>query len=488
MHEIGQIGYLTARFAKGLIINPAIGLVKMATYLGVKWAENFYREIQEHPFMLGAPDALFMKAGIEIAKQAAHDIVAGLRQQFEIIIGEQIERSPVVAQTAAEVRAQLEQLYEHHCRHGEATFYNKLRLVSEELPLRLKLLATALNAHYEQLPAGDKAEVLGDMTAILFPGIPTRFYGCAFKYAGTAINRLFRGTPAHVLQEAREIPNPRVVLETEFVDGEWRVIKPRKFPVVHEPKLPARIEGSEVFPRVVDKGKQGVRVQPALPANEPAHKTPAFKPAPAEAIKDKASLGDRGKQVVRSAEAKGIGEAALIEHGIQDIARAIDTAVGTGMTANELLQAKDLQKPIISQEVPVGPIEQEIADYWKSLMRDPAHGNTIKPHGIEEASAVLRAEKCGLLKGPFRRDNRGGDFIDALGQQWDVKRGVSRAPNGRHVFNADELAKALRVDIMCGENILLDLRRLEIIDYESLRSSILKHLTLSEIEKIRIIH
>jgi len=126
------------------------------------------------------------------------------------------------------------------------------------------LLATASNAHYEQLPAGDKAEVFGDMTAILFPEIPTRFYQCAFKYAGTALNRFFRGTPTHVLQEAREIPapQPHMVFETAFVDGEWRVVKPTELPAVHEPKLPVKYEPK--LPVVVDQG-----FQPALPANEP---------------------------------------------------------------------------------------------------------------------------------------------------------------------------------------------------------------------------
>jgi len=372
------------------------------------------------------------------------------------------------------------------------------------------LLATASNAHYEQLPAGDKAEVFGDMTAILFPEIPTRFYQCAFKYAGTALNRFFRGTPTHVLQEAREIPapQPHMVFETAFVDGEWRVVKPTELPAVHEPKLPVKYEPK--LPVVVDQGFQPalpaneplpapvlrlggattevrvgevpVRVQPALPANKPTHKTPAFKPA--EAIREKAITVDKGKRIVHGAEAKRIGEAALIEQGIRDISRAIDLPVG--MMVKEFLGAKNLQKPIIRQGA-ARLVEKEVADYWKSLMRDPDQGNKITQKTINETSAALKAVKLGILKGPLLRDTRGGDFIDALGQQWDVKACISHAPNGRYIFDADHLVKEFKIDIMCGENILLDLTLLEYNDFQILRQCLLSQLSENEVDKVAIV-
>ncbi len=96
------------------------------------------------------------------------------------------------------------------------------------------------------------------------------------------------------------------------------------------------------------------------------------------------------------------------------------------------------------------------------------------------------AEKKGLIKGPLIRDTRGGDFIDALGKQWDVKACVSRAPNGKYVFNPDKLIKGLKIDIMCGEEILLDLARLELNDYILLQQRLIKNLNSQEISKIKI--
>lgn len=130
----------------------------------------------------------------------------------------------------------------------------------------------------------------------------------------------------------------------------------------------------------------------------------------------------------------------------------------------------------------------ELHKYWESLMRDPAHGNKITMQSIEEAIAGIAAEQNGFLAGPLKRDiTPAAEFIDKFGQAWDVKAAVSRAPNGKHIFDPNKLIESIKRDLLIGENIILDLRKLEGADipifYEKIRTS----LTSQDVKRILVV-
>ena len=104
---------------------------------------------------------------------------------------------------------------------------------------------------------------------------------------------------------------------------------------------------------------------------------------------------------------------------------------------------------------------------------------------MEEAIVGIAAEEQGLLLGPLRRDpTPAAEFIDKFGQAWDVKAAVSRNPRGTHIFNAEVLIKKMKQEISVGENIILDLRKLENNDLLQLYTAIQNNLTNHEIQRI----
>lgn len=140
-----------------------------------------------------------------------------------------------------------------------------------------------------------------------------------------------------------------------------------------------------------------------------------------------------------------------------------------------------------SRKIPKGVPRASIKEYWESLMRDPAHGNKITIKSIDEALVGLAAEEQGLLKGPLIRDTTpAAEFIDRVGQAWDVKAAVSKAPNGKYIFNADTLCASIKRDLSLGENILLDLTKLEINDFPILLDRIKSNFSQEEIKRIAV--
>jgi hypothetical protein len=92
------------------------------------------------------------------------------------------------------------------------------------------------------------------------------------------------------------------------------------------------------------------------------------------------------------------------------------------------------------------------------LAADPDHGGQVSPATLQEAHVMLALEEAGELAGPVRRFAGRGDCTDANGQDWDIKRfpdNVTRPP-----FDVAVALERVRFEVMCGENVILDLTRL----------------------------
>jgi len=142
-------------------------------------------------------------------------------------------------------------------------------------------------------------------------------------------------------------------------------------------------------------------------------------------------------------------------------------------------------KRVWQEKVHVGGRELTMQEYFESLMPDPAHGHKITMKSIDEAIAGLAAEKKGFIPGPLRRDPTGAaEFIDAGGQAWDVKVGISRAPNGKYIFDPKHLMDGINMNLKCGENVILDLTKLEEADFPILYDHVLKYIPRVDYKKI----
>jgi hypothetical protein len=89
------------------------------------------------------------------------------------------------------------------------------------------------------------------------------------------------------------------------------------------------------------------------------------------------------------------------------------------------------------------------------LAADPDHGGRVTPATLQEAHVILALEEARELAGPVRRSAGRGDCTDANGQDWDVKRyrdDVTRPP-----FDIAVVLEDIRFEVMCGENVILDL-------------------------------
>jgi hypothetical protein len=110
----------------------------------------------------------------------------------------------------------------------------------------------------------------------------------------------------------------------------------------------------------------------------------------------------------------------------------------------------------IRQTGPGGPRNPKINSLKarvRELASDPALGGKYSHETLREADVALRMEGRGQLTGPVRRasDPR-ADFVDGLGQRWDVKR-----LKGSGGPAAQESIKA---ELTLGENVILDTRSL----------------------------
>ena len=89
------------------------------------------------------------------------------------------------------------------------------------------------------------------------------------------------------------------------------------------------------------------------------------------------------------------------------------------------------------------------------LAADPDHRGEVSWATLQEAHVILALEEAGELMGPFSRSVGHGDCTEANGQDWDVKRyrdDVTRPP-----FDVEVVLEDIRFEVMCDENVILDL-------------------------------
>lgn len=97
----------------------------------------------------------------------------------------------------------------------------------------------------------------------------------------------------------------------------------------------------------------------------------------------------------------------------------------------------------------------------KELAFDPDKGKFI----VDEAQAIIEAEKQGLIKSPVKRgifddgSTRGADYIDANGIEWDIKK-------------ADGGAEKIVGTLKGGENVIVDARGMNEADFRIIKAEI----------------
>lgn len=144
------------------------------------------------------------------------------------------------------------------------------------------------------------------------------------------------------------------------------------------------------------------------------------------------------------------------------------------------LQVFDIAEMCIKD---ISPVDFE--KYWESLIKDPSHRGKIMMLNMQEAFVGIVCEQRGLLTGPLKRDGIGGaEFIDKLGQKWDVKRAISLSSHGQQIFNPKVLLSKIKRDLLLGENIILDMIKLENKDFQVLFKEVLQKLSESELKRI----
>jgi hypothetical protein len=126
--------------------------------------------------------------------------------------------------------------------------------------------------------------------------------------------------------------------------------------------------------------------------------------------------------------------------------------------------------------------------YLQSLIQDPSHGNKISDLSIQEAAMGMACEKEGLLVGPLRRDPVGAaEFFDKFGQRWDVKRAISLSSNRQQIFNPKALFAKIKRDLLLGENIILDMMKLENRDVSIIYKEVFQKLTEAELNRMLVV-
>lgn len=162
---------------------------------------------------------------------------------------------------------------------------------------------------------------------------------------------------------------------------------------------------------------------------------------------------------------------------------------GISLKATEIAEANATQQQAIkistafeeNQAVVYQSNKDVLKTNWDELMRDPAHGNVIGEKSIQEAAVGIAAEQRGFLKGPLKRcADPGAEFVDIKGCRWDVKTGISRAKNGKYIFDAESFLKSVKKELALNENIILDFTKLDMQDLIDVVRKIKTELNLVE--------
>jgi hypothetical protein len=88
------------------------------------------------------------------------------------------------------------------------------------------------------------------------------------------------------------------------------------------------------------------------------------------------------------------------------------------------------------------------------LAADPDHGGQVSHGSLQEAHVILALIASGGLRRPVVRTAGRGDCTDGNQQDWDVKR---PRDTFRPQFDVDTIVEKIRREVICGENVILDL-------------------------------
>jgi hypothetical protein len=146
-----------------------------------------------------------------------------------------------------------------------------------------------------------------------------------------------------------------------------------------------------------------------------------------------------GKELSKTRFAKSVGETRLVKW---------IEARSKGTRTGDILEGKK--------------VHIRTKQEFDNLARDPAHGNAISPKTLREREAGLGLEARGDLPGPIRRDPRpkGGEFIDATGQVWDVKAFNSNFTPKKGGFSLNAAKKKILKELNNNEHVILDTKDL----------------------------
>jgi len=94
------------------------------------------------------------------------------------------------------------------------------------------------------------------------------------------------------------------------------------------------------------------------------------------------------------------------------------------------------------------------ANRQMELAADPDHGGRVSNGSLQEAHVILALIDSGELRTPVVRTAGRGDCTDRNQQDWDIK---SPRDTFWPQFDVDIMVEKIRREVICGENVILDL-------------------------------
>ncbi len=125
----------------------------------------------------------------------------------------------------------------------------------------------------------------------------------------------------------------------------------------------------------------------------------------------------------------------------------------------------------------------------RNFKYDVARGGKMTIETVEdEAMAGIACEDQKVTQRTFTRSLRAEEeFIDDLGQAWDVKTAKSYSMSGKYIFDVNNFVNSIVKEYPCGERIIINITPLKDSDLEILYTELKKRLTKKEIEMTMII-
>lgn len=176
---------------------------------------------------------------------------------------------------------------------------------------------------------------------------------------------------------------------------------------------------------------------------------------------------------------------ALFEEGVADLTQKY----GSKIVADAQQALKITEYKIIKQ-VDVGTLTKELERlcgnikritqnklYRTNFIYDAAHSGRPTLSSINEGLTACAAEDQGFFKQLTRATEKGVDFVDETGRQWDIKTFASIRPNTKDRFNVQYALENIIDSFNRQENVIIDITLLEENDLQILTQSINELLT-----------